>query len=69
MANDGSNTRTPRELIARLGELLMVLVAGKDLRVRQVIARTATHARSSRDLQLNTRWHTRHDPVAGPWVE
>ena len=69
MANDGINTRTPRELVARLGELLLALVAGKDLRVRQVIARTVTHARSSRDLQLNTRWHTRHDPVAAPWVE
>ncbi|MGO8911071.1 MAG: hypothetical protein ACLQDM_17375 [Bradyrhizobium sp.] len=69
MSNDGSNTTTPRGLIARLGELLMVLVAGKDLRVRRVIARTAAHARSSRDLQLNTQWHTRHDPVAAPRVE
>jgi hypothetical protein len=67
MANDGSNTL--RELIARLGELLMALVAGKDLRIRQAIMRTATHARSSRDLQLNTRWRTRCDPAAAPWVE
>ena len=56
-------------LLPRLGELLMVLVAGKDLRVREVIARTATHARSRRDLELQARWHARHNPVAGPRVE
>ena len=45
MANDGSsNTSAPGELVARLGELLMALVAGKDMRVRQVIAHAVTRA-------------------------
>jgi hypothetical protein len=63
------NTGNPIGFAARLGQRLMMLVVGKELRFRQVIARTATHARSSRDLELKARWHARHNPVAGPRVE
>ena len=45
MAIDSSNTGTPGEFVAWLGRLLMTLVAGKDLRVRLVIARAASRAR------------------------
>ena len=38
MANRSSNIRASGEFVARLGRLLMALVAGEDLRVRQVIA-------------------------------
>jgi hypothetical protein len=55
MANDRSNIGAPHEFIAWLGGLLMALVAGEDLRVRQVIARAAIRARP--------RLHPRHDPA------
>jgi hypothetical protein len=69
MANGGSNTRTPRERIARLGAALMTLVAGKDLRVREAIARAAERAHAGRDLDLKKRWHAGHDLAANPRVE
>jgi hypothetical protein len=70
MANDSSsNTSAPGELVARLGELLMALVAGKDLRVRQTIASAVTRARPHDDMELKTRWHARHDPAANRRVE
>lgn len=69
MANRRSNLRTPGELVARLGSLLMALVAGEDLRVRQVIAQAVTQARPGRDLDVKTRWQARRDPAAGPQVE
>ena len=70
MANDGSsNTRAPGELVARLGELLMALVAGKDMRVRQVIAHAVTRAHPHHDLEFKARWPARHDLAANPPVE
>jgi hypothetical protein len=69
MANDSSNTRAPSEFVARLGGLLMALVAGEDLRVRHAIARTVIKARSSDDLKFKTRWPARHDLAANPPVE
>ena len=69
MANRRSNIVTPTGFAAWLGRLLMELVAGEDLRVRQVIARTVTHARSSHDLDLNTHWHARHGRAANPRAE
>lgn len=69
MANRRSNTSATGELVARLGRLLMALVAGEDLRVRQVIAQAVTRARPGRDLDIKARWHARYDPAAGPRVE
>lgn len=69
MANDSSNTTAPGELVARLGELLMALVAGKDLRVRQMIASAVTRARPHDDPELKTPWHARQDPAANRRVE
>ena len=69
MANDSSNARTPNGFVARLGGLLMALVAGEDLRVRQVIARTVTQARPDRGLDLKMRWHVRPDPASSARVE
>ncbi len=67
MANRSGNIRAPGEFVAWLGRLLMALVAGKDLRIRQVIARTAAHAGHGPDLK--TYWHAGHDLVANPRVE
>jgi hypothetical protein len=64
MANNSSNTGAPSELFVRLGGLLMALVAGKDRRVREVIAHAVVQARSSEDSEFKTRWHARHDPAA-----
>ena len=69
MANRRSNASARGDLIVRLGRLLMALVAGEDLRVRQVIAQAVTRARPDRDLDMKTRWHVRHDPAASPRVE
>ena len=69
MATRRSNTSATAELVGRLGRLLMTLVAGEDLRVRQVIAQAVTRARPDRDLDMKTRWHVRHDRAAGPRVE
>ena len=44
MANRSSNTTAPGELVARLGGLLMALVAGKDRRLREVIAHGGARA-------------------------
>jgi hypothetical protein len=52
-----------------LGRLLMALVAGEDLRIRQVIAQVVTRARPDCDLDRKTRWHAGRDPAAGPQVE
>jgi hypothetical protein len=69
MAKDSANAGMPSEFIAGLGRLLMALVAGEDLRVRQVIARAVTRARPDRGLDLKARWHARHDLAADPRVE
>jgi hypothetical protein len=69
MANSSSNTTAPGDFVARLGALLMALVAGKDVRVRQTIASAVTRARPHDDLELETRWHARHDPAADRRVE
>jgi hypothetical protein len=64
MANHSSNTSTPGEFVAWLGGLLMALVAAKDLRVRQEIARAVTRARPREDQEFETRWSARHDLAA-----
>jgi hypothetical protein len=69
MANRSSNTTAPGELAARLGGLLMALVAGKDLRVRQMIASAVTRARPHDDMEFKTRWHARQDQAANRRVE
>ena len=69
MANRHSKATTSGELFARLGRLLMALVAGEDLRVRRVIAQAVTRARPGRGLDMKTRWHVRHDPAVRPRVE
>lgn len=69
MENRRSTTSATGGLVARLGSVLMALVAGEDLRVRQVIARAVTRARPGRDLDMKARWHGRHDPAARPRVE
>jgi hypothetical protein len=69
MANRSSNTRAPGELVARLGGLLMALVAGKDLRVRQMIASAVTRARPHGDLEFEARWQARQDRAATRRVE
>ena len=47
MANGIGNTRAPGEFVVWLGRLLMTLVEGEDLRVREAIARAAIHARAT----------------------
>ena len=69
MASHRSSAMASGELVARLGRLLMALVAGEDLRVRQVIAQAVTKARPGRDLDMETRWPARHDPAASTRVE
>jgi hypothetical protein len=69
MANNSSNISASKELITWLGGLLMALVAGEDLRVRHVIARAVTRARSGDDLEFKTRWPARHSLAANPPVE
>jgi len=69
MANDSNNTTAPNELVAWLAGLLMALVAGEDLRVRQVIAHAAIRARPGRGLDLRTRLQARHDLAADPRAE
>jgi hypothetical protein len=69
MANRSSNTTAPGELVARLGELLMALVAGKDLRVRQTIASAVTRARPQDALEFEARWQARQHRAATRRVE
>ena len=69
MASRLSNPSARGDLVTRLGRLLMALVAGEDLRVRQVIAQAVTRARPDRDLDMKTRWHAGLDPAATPRVE
>jgi len=69
MSGDRSHARKPVGFAARLGELLMGLVAAEDLRVRQVIARAVTHARPHEDIEFKARWSARHDLAANPPVE
>jgi hypothetical protein len=69
MANHSSDTSAAGEFVALVGGLLMALVAGKDLRVRQAIARGVSRARPHDDLEFKTRWHARHDLAANPPVE
>jgi len=64
MVNDSRDVGGPNEFVAWLGGSLMALVAGKDLRVRHVIAYAVERARSSDDLEFKTRWHARHDLAA-----
>jgi hypothetical protein len=69
MTNRSSSTGSAGELIARLGGLLMALVAGRDMRIRQVIARAVTRAHPHCDLEFKARWPARHDLAANPPVE
>lgn len=69
MASHSCNTRAPGEFVAWLGRLLNALVAGEDLRVRQVIARAAARARAGHGLDLKTRWYAGPDLAADPRVE
>jgi len=69
MTNHGSDIRGAGGLVAWLGGLLMMLFAGEELRVRQVIARAVTRARPDGGLDSKTRWHARHDLAADPRVE
>jgi hypothetical protein len=64
-----SSTRAPGEWVARLGELLMAMVAGKDMRIRQVIAHAVTRAHPHHELEFKARWPARHDLAANPPVE
>jgi len=69
MASRSSNNKALGGLVARLGRLLMALVAGKDQRLRETIASTATRARPHDDLELMTHWHARHNPASNRRVE
>ena len=69
MANHSGNTSAPGEFVAWLGRLLIALVAGEDLRVRQVIAHAAARTRAGHGFDPKTRRHAGHDPVADPQVE
>ncbi len=69
MASRSSNTTAPDGLVVRLGGLLMVLVAGKDQRLRETIASAVMRARPHDDLELMTHWHARHDPASNRRVE
>ena len=69
MAHHSGSTGAPSEFAVWLGGLLMAVVAGEDLRVRQAIARTVTRVRPDHSLDLKTRWQARHDLAADPRVE
>jgi hypothetical protein len=69
MPSHGGNTRASGEFVAWLGRLLIALVAGKDLRVRQAISCAAARARAGRGLDMKTRWHVERDLSANPRVE
>jgi len=69
MANRGSNTTAPSDVVNRLGGLLMMLVAGKDRRLRETIASAVARARPHDDLELMMHWHARHDPASNRRVE
>jgi hypothetical protein len=69
MTNRSSNTSAPGEFVARLGGLLMALVAGKDRRLRETIASAVMRARPHDDLELMMHWHARHNPASNRRVE
>ena len=57
------------EFFASLDHMLMTLVAGEDLRVRQLIARTVTRASPAQELTVEARWGDRPDLVKISRVE
>ncbi len=69
MAHHSGSTGAPSEFAVWLGGLLMAVVAGEDLRVRQVIARAAARAYAGHALDLKTRWYAGPDLAADPRVE
>ncbi|MES2194747.1 MAG: hypothetical protein V4517_10045 [Pseudomonadota bacterium] len=69
MANRGSNPMAPAELVARLGGLLMALVAGKDQRLRETIASAVARARPLDDAESMKRWNARHRAASNRRVE
>ncbi|MFH1346154.1 MAG: hypothetical protein ABIL01_33850 [Pseudomonadota bacterium] len=69
MANRSSNPATPGQWVARLGGMLMALVAGKDQRLRDTIAATVARARPHDDLESMMHWHARHDPASNRRAE
>jgi hypothetical protein len=52
-----------------LDHVLMTLVAGEDLRVRKVIARTVTRTRPAHGMNSRARWGDRPGLAANPRVE
>jgi hypothetical protein len=54
---------------ASLDRPLMMLVAGEDMRVRRVIARTVTRMRPAPGLNSKTRWGEPPGLAANPRVE
>jgi len=69
MANDGGSARTPGEFFSRMGKLLLALVAGEDLRVRQAIARVVARAHPGASSELRTHRHAGSDLAANSRVE
>jgi hypothetical protein len=71
VAISSSNSWTPIGYLARMGGFLMTLVAGRDLHVRLMIARTASRARPRlrNGLEFKASWHARDDLAARPRAE
>ena len=69
MTQHGSSTRVPGEWVVGLGEVLMALVAGKDIRVRQAITGVVTRTDPDRNSASKARWLARHCRAANPPVE
>jgi hypothetical protein len=69
MALNSTIRRALARLFTWLDHRLMTLVAGEDLRVHQVIARTVMQTRAAHGFDLETRWGKRPDLAANPRVE
>ena len=69
MANDGGAARRSGEFFSRMAGLLLALVAGEDLRVRQAIARVVARAHPGVDSELRTRRPAGNNLAANPRVE
>jgi hypothetical protein len=69
MAIRSSNTAAPAELVARLGGLLMALVAGRDQRLRETIARAVMRSCRHDDLELMMHWNAGRNPASNRRVE
>lgn len=69
MASFSNNFLALGEVVARLGALLMALVASKDERLRETIANAATRALPHHDPDSVTHWHARYNPASNRRVE